>query len=202
MIELVLEIRDAADETAIRELVGRREGITLIGPGGQCLDERFDVDTLLIEDVPVVEASRGWVVVDEAANISVLLDGASIIPGDKARASDITASWVVTLGYSSGYEGDYRRLAYGMDPDAIRDAERGECYIYEHKLHWYPEFLNAFEVMERHNATGAVPPIQCVGMWVRPLWLRGLLRAYDTYRERALAGVYGPQEPPDGGSDT
>lgn len=201
MIELVLEIQDTAEEMAVRSLVGRREGITLIGPGGQRLDERIDVDTLLVEDWPIV-GRRGWVVVDEAANISVLLDGASIIPSDKARASGVAASWVVTLGYSSGYEGDYRRLAHGMDPDAVRDAGRGENYIYENELHWLPEFLNAFEVMERHNATGAIPPIRCVGIAVRPLWLPGMLRAYDTYRERALTGAYGPQEPPDGGSDT
>lgn len=200
MIELVLEIRNDADEAAIRELVGRRDGITLIGPGGQRLNERFDMDTLLIEDSPVVRAGWGWVVVDEAAGIRVLLDGASITPSDKAHVSDVAASWVVTLGYGLGYEGDYRRLAEGMDVDAVRDAERGECYIYEHKLHWYPEFLNAFEVMERHNATGAVPPIQCVGMCMRPLWLPGLLRAYDTYRERTLAGAYGMPEKSDDGS--
>jgi hypothetical protein len=80
-----------------------------------------------------------------------------------------------------------------MDPDDIRDAARGEYYIFEHKLHWYPEFLNAFEVMERHNAMGATPPIQRVGVWARRLWLLGLLRAYEIYRERALAGAYGPK---------
>ncbi len=206
MIELVLEIRDAADETAIRELVGRRAGITLIGPGSQRLDDRIDVDTLVDEEESSgggawyrrqFSIPRGWVVVNEADGIRVLLDEAFITAVDKARAPDTAVFWIATLGESSGYEGDYSRLAAGMDPDAVRDAASGEYYIFEHKLHWYPEFLNAFEVLERHNATGAVPPIQRVGIWARLLWTPGLLRAYDTYRERALAGAYGPQEPPD-----
>ena len=54
MIELVLEIEmsDATHEGAIRGLVGRRAGVELIGPDEPRLEERADVDTLLVEGGP------------------------------------------------------------------------------------------------------------------------------------------------------
>ena len=201
MLELVLaiEMDDAADEGAIRGLVGRRAGVELIGPQEPRLEERADVDTLLMEVAGATERYRGlwphtlgWVVVDDAGPIRVLLEETVITAIDPARAPrQAEAAWIATLAIGSGFEGDFRRLASGADPETVRDAERGENYIWDNHLYWYPEFLNAFEVMERHNAAGATPPIRRVGIEARGLWIPGLLRAYETYRERKLAGVYG-----------
>ncbi|HET9979855.1 MAG TPA: hypothetical protein VFQ32_05395 [Ktedonobacterales bacterium] len=201
MLELVLEIEigDAADEGAIRGLVGRRAGVELIGPDEPRLDERADVDTLLMEVGGASERyhglpphALGWVVVDEAERIRVLLEETTITAIDAAQAlSKMTASWIATLAQGSYFEGDFRRLASGADSETMRDAERGENYIFDNHLDWYPEFLNAFEVMERHNVSGA-PPIHRVGIEARGLWIPGLLRAYQTYRERKLAGAYEP----------
>lgn len=201
MLELVLEIEigDAADEGAIRGLVGRRAGVELIGPDEPRLDERADVDTLLMEVGGASERyhglpphALGWVVVDEAERIRVLLEETTITAIDAAQAlSKMTASWIATLAQGSYFEGDFRRLASGADSETMRDAERGENYIFDNHLYWYPEFLNAFEVMERHNVSGA-PPIHRVGIEARGLWIPGLLRAYQTYRERKLAGAYEP----------
>ena len=202
MIELVLEIRDAADEMAIRDLVGRREGITLIGPGGQGLDEGFDVDTLLMEDWPAVDfyAGRpprqlGWVVVDAKENIRCLVYEAAIAPVGSEYGRPITthATWIVSLSHYAS-----PTAASDRGPHAVHDAERGRQFI-PGELADYPRFLNAFEVMERHNAAGKLPSIQRVGIWAIPGWMSGLLRAYEVYRERALAGAYGH---PDGGSDS
>lgn len=200
MIELVLEIEigDAADEAAIRGLVGRRAGVELIGPDEPHLDERADVDTLLMEVSPAVERYRGlpprtlgWVVMDEAEQIRVLLEETTITAIDPEQAPvKAAASWIATLAQGSYFEGDFRRLASGADSETVQDAERGESYIFTNGLYWYPEFLNAFEVMERHNATGATPPVRRVGIAARGLWTPGLLRAYGTYRERKLAGAY------------
>lgn len=201
MLELVLEIEigDAADEGAIRGLVGRRAGVELIGPDEPRLDERADVNTLLMEVGGASERyhglpphALGWVVVDEAERIRVLLEETTITAIDAAQAlSKMTASWIATLAQGSYFEGDFRRLASGADSETMRDAERGENYIFDNHLYWYPEFLNAFEVMERHNVSGA-PPIHRVGIEARGLWIPGLLRAYQTYRERKLAGAYEP----------
>lgn len=201
MLELVLEIEigDAADEGAIRGLVGRRAGVELIGPDEPRLDERADVDTLLMEVGGASERyhglpphALGWVVVDEAERIRVLLEETTITAIDAAQAlSKMTALWIATLAQGSYFEGDFRRLASGADSETMRDAERGENYIFDNHLYWYPEFLNAFEVMERHNVSGA-PPIHRVGIEARGLWIPGLLRAYQTYRERKLAGAYEP----------
>lgn len=201
MLELVLEIEigDAAHEGAIRGLVGRRAGVELIGPDEPRLDERADVDTLLMEVGGASERylglpphALGWVVVDEAERIRVLLEETTITAIDAAQAlSKMTASWIATLAQGSYFEGDFRRLASGADSETMRDAERGENYIFDNHLYWYPEFLNAFEVMERHNVSGA-PPIHRVGIAARGLWIPGLLRAYQTYRERKLAGAYEP----------
>lgn len=201
MLELVLEIEigDAADEGAIRGLVGRRAGVELIGPDEPRLDERADVDTLLMEVAGAVgqyhglpPRALGWVVVDEAERIRVLLEETTITAIDAAQAlSKMTALWIATLAQGSYFEGDFRRLASGADSETMRDAERGENYIFDNHLWWYPEFLNAFEVMERHNVSGA-PPIHRVGIEARGLWIPGLLRAYQTYRERKLAGAYEP----------
>lgn len=204
MLELVLEIEigDAADEGAIRGLVGRRAGVELIGPEEARLDECADVDTLLMEVAGATERYRGqwphtlgWVVVDDAQQIRVLLEETTITAIDPARAPIKTmAFWIATQAIGSGFEGDFRRLASGADPETVRDAERGENYIFDNHLYWYPEFLNAFEVMEHHNAAGATPPIRRVGIEARGLWIPGLLRAYETYRERKLAGAYDPPE--------
>jgi hypothetical protein len=201
MLELVLEIEigDAADEGAIRGLVGRRAGVELIGPDEPRLDERADVDTLLMEVGGASERyhglpprALGWVVVDETEHIRVLLEETTITAIEPALATVKTAaSWIATLAQGSYFEGDFRRLASGADPEIVRDAERGENYIFDNHLYWYPEFLNAFEVMERHNVSGA-PPIHRVGIEARGLWIPGLLRAYQTYRERKLAGEYDP----------
>ena len=205
MLELVLEIEigDAADEGAIRGLVGRRAGVELIGPEEPHLDERADVDTLLIEVGGASERyhglpprALGWVVVDEAQQIRVLLEETTITAIDPEQAHIKTAaSWIATLAQGSYFEGDFRRLASGADQETMRDAERGENYIFDNHLYWHPEFLNGFEVMERHNVSGATPPIRRVGIEARALWIPGLLRAYETYRERKLAGAY---ESPEG----
>src|SRR6185437_6263460 len=183
MLELVLEIGigDAADEGTIRGLVGRRAGVELIGPEEPRLDERADVDTLLMEVAGAVEryhglppSALGWVVVDEAQQIRVLLEETTITAIDPAHAPiKMMAFWIATLAIGSGFEGDFRRLASGFDPETVRDAERGENYIFDNHLYWYPEFLNAFEVMERHNAAGATPPIRRVGIAARALWIPG-----------------------------
>jgi hypothetical protein len=204
MIELVLEIEmsDAAHEGAIRGLVGRRAGVELIGPDEPRLEERADVDTLLVEVGSATGRyhgqwphAGGWVVVEEAEHIRVLLEETTIAAIDPEQARiKTTAFWIATLAQGSYFEGDFRRLAAGFDQETVREAERGENYIFDNRLYWYPEFLSAFEVMERHNAAGAMPPTHRVGIAARGLWIPGLLRAYETYRERKLGGAY---EPPD-----
>jgi hypothetical protein len=80
MIEIVLGLLRAADESVVRALVGDRANITIIGPDAPYLAERADVDTLLMEDWPAVEwylgrppRTLGWVVVDAVRPMRVLL---------------------------------------------------------------------------------------------------------------------------------
>ena len=204
MLKLVVEVKDGAEEAIIRELVAARAGVTVIGPNEPHLEDRADVDTLLME-MPLV-ADRyhvqwpnvlRWVVVNEARQIRVLLQETPITAVDPEQAHvKMAASWIVTLAISYCFEGDLPRFGPDTDPMSLweDDAERGQSYIMINGLYWYPEFLNAFEVMERHNTSGATPPIRCVGIAARgqwgDLWIPGLLRAYETYRERKLAGAY------------
>lgn len=209
MLKLVVEIKDSAEEAIIRELVAVRAGVTVIGPNEPRLEDRADVDTLVMEALSVADRYHGstvqwpnvlgWVVVNEARQIRLLLKETTITAIDPEQAHIKTkASWIAALGLGAYFEGDLPRFGPDTDPMSLweDDAERGESYIITNGLYWYPEFLNAFEVMERHNASGATPPIRRVGVAARnqwgELWILGLLRAYETYRERKLAGAYDP----------
>jgi hypothetical protein len=76
----------------------------------------------------------------------------------------------------------------------VADAERGLQFLLSHEGKddvRFVRYLNAFEVMEKHNMTGAQPPIRRAALWaIDGAMVPGILRAYDTCCQRKLAGVY------------
>ncbi len=168
-------------------------GILVTDPNTCHLQERDDVDTLLNEGRVAGEfyggrfpRTLGWVVVDDEQHLRCLVYEATITAIDNEHAQQTAkAAWIVYLALGAPF-----KFAEGGDPEAVREAERGWDSL---AGEWdYPKFLNAFEVMARHNAAGVLSSINHVGIRVFQEWLPGLIRAYDTYRSRALAGAYQP----------
>ncbi len=192
MIEVVLELMRAADEPVVRKMVKDRDAFTVTGPDVPPLLDRTDIDTILVEDWAAVEwyggrppRILGWVVVDAVSASRVLLYEATVTALDSEHAPhSTTVSWVMSMSHYAPV-----KLADRGNPDAVREAAQGREAIPDEEAD-YPRFLNAFEVMERHNGSGSVPPIQRVGIQAIIGWMPALLHAYDTYRARALAGEY------------
>lgn len=204
MVEIVLELMCAADEPVVREMVKEWEGFTVTGPDVPPLFDRTDIDTGLMEDWPAVEwygghppRTLGWVVVDAVSGSRILLYEATVTALDWRSTPNLTAvSWVLSMPHYAPVE-----LADGGNPDAVRQAAQGREAISDEKAD-YPRFLNAFEVMERHNTNGSAPPIHRVGIQAIIGWMPSLLHAYDTYRTRALAGAYELKDQADGHSSS
>jgi hypothetical protein len=198
VIKLVLRVRDAADVQSVREAVGERVGIEVAGPDTPILDERTDVDTLAMEDWPAVERyvgrpprTPGWVVLDITSGARVHVYEATVTKiGHQYLTRPPLATWIVAYSHfaptkESAESHEAMVFTPGRAPRPITDEEAP-----------YSTFLNTLEMMERHNISETETPIQraCIEVfhgWLST-WLPGLLRAYDTYWERALAGVYRP----------
>lgn len=202
MIEVVLELMRAGDESVVRKMVRDRGSFTVTGPDVPPLLDRKDIDTVLLEDWPAVEWFRGrpprtlgWVTVDAFSASRVLLYEATITALDsKSVPQSAAVSWVMSMPHYAP-----ARLADSGNPDAVREAELSYIAIPDEEAD-YPRFLNAFEVIERHNANGSAPPIHKVGIQAIIGWMPSLLHAYDTYESRALTGAYDPKDHTEGHS--
>jgi len=193
VIGLVLQT-DVDGDPAVRAAAGDSPGIEVAGAGGPSIFERADLDALLLNEwmaseyfaspVPTVPAQ---VVVDEASGASVRLLQAVVSRNrDPRRQMDVPAPWIVTLASLPAALSEEAKQGAGEADAAPRHTHPTD----EDKQ--YAIVLNALEVMERHNAASAEPKIRRAGLLVGPSWMPALLRAYDTYRERAEAGRYGP----------
>jgi hypothetical protein len=194
MIEVVLQVLDAADEQLVREMVGDRRGIEVAGVGEPSIDERADVGTLVMQAWPAVDfytgrppRTPGGVVLNAASDERVHAYEATVTRIDRHyTARKLRASWIVSYPHfaptpESPGAGPAMVLAPGRAPRPLTDEEGP-----------YTKLLNVLEIMEQHNAAGAQPAIRRAGIQAILEWLPGLLLAYGTYRERVLTGAYRP----------
>jgi hypothetical protein len=196
MIELILQVMNAEDEQLVREAVGDRAGIEVAGPGTPALYERADLDALILGEHIAVEyflarppRMPGEVVVDMSTDSRMPVYEATISPANDPHAQlKAPASWVVVFPNLnlSGIRKDAAAksaLSGGLrTPQARAVLDRL----------WSVQLLNVLEIMEGHNSARTQPRIRRAAIQIDPTLMSGLLWAYDTYRERAMAGTYEP----------
>jgi hypothetical protein len=191
MIELILQA-SAQHASVLRTMARERQGIEVVSIGLPDLYRRVDVDALVLGDHLAVEyflaqrpRSLGWVVVDIATDMRVLIYEATITQANLPGARlPVAAAWIIVIPLFAP-----PCLAGDGDPAAVQIAEQGRTSISFEEAE-YPLFLNALEVMERHNVAGKRPMIHRAAIMVDPVRMPSVLRAYDTYRERASNGAY------------
>ena len=192
MIELVLRT-DAENEGILREMADDRPGIEVVGITLPDLYRRADVDTLVLGDHLACEyhmaqspRTLGWVVVDSTSDIRRLVYAATITPANLPGAAlRVAASWIVVIPLFAA-----SNLAGEGEPAAVQMAERGRRASIPLEVVQYPLYLNAFEVMEQHNAAGKQPAIHRAAIMVDRVIIPSVLRAHDIYRERMSRGLY------------
>lgn len=191
MIELVVDAINQVGARAMRVAIGNRRDVTVMAHREEDLLHDVPLDALVMDIAPASEIadvrvprSLETVVTDIATDTRVLVYEAEIFPARRSNNLDPGGpSWIVVLAQIAG------QVPMEVVDPAIREAvTRGEQFLNSadnlDAVH-YVRYLNALEVIERHNASGNQAPICRVAFWaIDDSMISSLLRAYDEYRGR------------------
>lgn len=196
MIELILQV-DSSEAVHVRAIVGSHEGIEVAAMSLAELYQRPDVDALILGDHLAVEyflaqppRTVAEVILDGSNRTRVFVYEATITRANHPAASiHVAASWIVVFPLYAAPSAAAQGVDSAPELTTIRSRDV-EMHIAE-----YPLILNALEVMARQNAAGITPRIHRAALMADVTRTPSVLRAYNIYRTRALAGAYTVHSP-------